>query len=333
MKRSPVRASGWVFGALLCVTRASALPAVETKLFDEQARKLYEKRQYRAALESFLLASSATPSAGSLYNVGITADLAGESELAFAYLGQYLALEDSDAERRQQAERRMAELRRRLALVHITSDPPGAAIYVDRRELGVFGTTPCTIPLDPGRHRIELERSGYHAGSTEVMAAAGKESTARVALRERTGEVWVRVEPAAARVTFERDGSEHATIVRPGSARWPVGNDRARAVAPSHEPVETRVLVVEGRRTEVVLVARPLPERTGGLLVSAGLVSALVLVDGHRKAETPATLPKLPLGEHRVELRAAGYQPWTRKVRIKPDEVIYLNATLRRNAR
>jgi hypothetical protein len=110
----------------------------------------------------------------------------------------------------------------------------------------------------------------------------------------------------------------------------PVGTYRVRAVARGWEPVESTVLVEEGDPAEVSLVARQLPEPTGGMLVSAGSIHALVLVDGVRKAESPATLEKLPLGEHQVELRADGYHPWLRRVTIKKDQVVYLNATLRR---
>jgi hypothetical protein len=328
---NPFQQKTWLLalGAGLLSARASGLPAVETKLFDERARKLYDQGRYQAALEAFLLASTATPSAGSLYNVGVTADLAGERELAFAYLGQYLTLRDDDRERRQDAERRQTELRRKLALVRVESDPPGATIYVDRRELGVFGTTPCSIPLDPGRHRLELDLAGHHPGAAEVTAEPGQQTLARLALVERTGRVRVRVEPPSARVTFLREQPALEIHARPGETVLPVGTYRVRSVAPGWEPVESRVLVEEGSPAEVSLVARQLPEPTGGLLVSAGPVHALVLVDGVRKAESPATLDKVPVGRHRVELRAAGYHPWLRKVWVKRDQVIYLNATLR----
>ena len=54
--------------------------------------------------------------------------------------------------------------------IRITSRPPGAAIYVDDRFLGI---TPKETELAPGRHTVELRRTGYKTWSQEVRIESG----------------------------------------------------------------------------------------------------------------------------------------------------------------
>ncbi|MEO0604542.1 MAG: PEGA domain-containing protein [Myxococcota bacterium] len=55
----------------------------------------------------------------------------------------------------------MARLAPLIGRLSIDSDPPGARVYVERRDLGERGTTPLVLALRPGRHEVIVERDGY----------------------------------------------------------------------------------------------------------------------------------------------------------------------------
>jgi hypothetical protein len=48
-----------------------------------------------------------------------------------------------------------------LGWIEITSNVPGADVFIDRKEIGAIGRTPFTGHLKPGKHTIFVERFGY----------------------------------------------------------------------------------------------------------------------------------------------------------------------------
>jgi len=63
--------------------------------------------------------------------------------------------------------------------VRITSNPSGATVLIDGTAVG---TTPYEAAIEPGSHRVALERDGYTSASREFAAAEGKESELHVDL-------------------------------------------------------------------------------------------------------------------------------------------------------
>lgn len=68
------------------------------------------------------------------------------------------------------------------ATVHITSNVPGAFIYIDGL---VKGTTPSSIVLVPGTHKIEVRMARFKSYSETINVSAGDEKTVNVTLRNK----------------------------------------------------------------------------------------------------------------------------------------------------
>src|SRR5207249_3900374 len=65
----------------------------------------------------------------------------------------------------------------------VTSEPPGAAVYIDLKAAGVRGVTPVVIATSPGRHRVFVELDGYEPFvAREVDAVADRETKLAVPL-------------------------------------------------------------------------------------------------------------------------------------------------------
>lgn len=322
----------WLLLSVLLVApgTARADSASQARFFDDAARDAYERGDYEDALELFLLSHRAAASPRTLYNVAVCSDLGGYEAEAFVFFEEYLRSGDDSDGRRAEAQRRMDALREKLSLVRVTSEPPGATIYIDRRELGTYGRTPRTIVVQPGEHEVRLELPGYLASSVQVEAEPAEEAAVRLELEPHTGSLFVETPRGSAtlavlhgvRTIAEGPAGEPLTV--------PVGSYRLRVEAPGHQPLEERVVVHENARTRRYVVLEPVRPRTGRLLVATGDVHARVIVDGQARAETPATLRGLQVGEHALRVEASGYRPWEGRIEIRNDETAYLNVTLLR---
>lgn len=63
--------------------------------------------------------------------------------------------------------------------VRVSSDPPGAAIAIDGE---ARGTTPATVVLTPGRHRVQLDKRGWATVARDIDLVAGVDEPLAVAL-------------------------------------------------------------------------------------------------------------------------------------------------------
>lgn len=315
---------------------AEAQSAVQARFFDEAARSAYARGDYEAALADFFELARVAPSEGTLYNIALCADLTHRDALAYEALERYLAGPPDDDARTADARRRLSALESRVARVAITSSEPGATIWVDRRELGSFGETPRTLVLEAGPHVITLTHPRMHDAQLEVVAENGARREAHGAMTPRTGRLRVALEGASdAEVVAVREleGSSASSpdethVVTPGTpSELPVGSYRVTARRAGFVDVSLRVSVSEGVEVSrtLTLTARP---RVVGVLVVRSDVPATVRVDGVDRAETPARIPGLDVGVHRVEVRAAGRTPWSGEVQITRDRARFVNVSL-----
>lgn len=56
------------------------------------------------------------------------------------------------------------------AVIAVMTDPPGAVVTLDGQPAG---TTPLSLDVQPGRHRIEVRREGYFVQGREIIATRG----------------------------------------------------------------------------------------------------------------------------------------------------------------
>lgn len=294
---------------------ARADDASEARFFYEYARDAFERDDYATALDRFLLAYGAAPSAGVAYNIGVCAHLAGEPGLAFTYLGRYLEVaEHDDPTRREYAERTLAELRSELRILHVRSEPAGATIYLDTTERGPLGEAPLEVVLEPGENRLILRRAGFLDTERVIAADVETEQAVTVELTPRTGLVRVDVAPDDAAITVLRGADVVRETSGDGDLRLPVGTYRVRVEVAGHQPDLRRVVVQEGVVQPLNVSLSPVPSRACLLLVSAREVPADVRVDGSPVGRAPLRLSGVRPGRHTIEVVADDGRRWTRPV-------------------
>ncbi len=140
--------------------------------------KLYEERDWRAALVEFQRAYTISPQYRVLYNVGQCLYEVEDYVGALDAFEKYLAEGNGQiaAERRDRVEGTIGELRGRVAHIRIVTNVDGAEISVDD---AVVGITPLAAPLllSAGRRKIAASRPG-RTSVVRFVDVAGEDSIA-----------------------------------------------------------------------------------------------------------------------------------------------------------
>ncbi len=306
---------------------ARADDASEARFFDGLARRAFEHGDYRGALEHFLLAYTAAASPAIAFNVAVCADLVDEPRMAFTYFQRFLEDADAPAERRERAVAALARLRPRLRVVTVRSEPPGAAVFLDTVERGVFGRTPIDVALEPGEgHALLVRADGHHDAREPVGADVPSGAEVMVRLAPRTGIVRVDVAPEDAHVAFLRGDDPVAEAHGDGALELPIGRYRLRVLAEGHAESERLVVVTEGVEQAIALELAPIAERTALLLLAAGGTSGIVRLDDRPVGRTPLRLPGVRPGRHRVEVEADDGRVWRGEVELAAGEARLVRA-------
>ena len=181
----------------------------------------YVSGEFATALAHYFASYRLVPNRNVLFNVARCYESLGEYVEAYRYYDSYLDGLTDEADRRliEAAVERMAG---EVGLLVVQSEPEGATIYLGRRDLGSYGTTPSVVPVEPGVYDVILARDGYETARRDgVTVARGERVEARAALERVTSEVSLVGSPPHVTV-WTADGEELA-IELPQTVRLPVG--------------------------------------------------------------------------------------------------------------
>src|SRR5262245_24044214 len=127
----------------------------------------YQTGDFRSAPEHFPASNRLAPNRNVLYNIARTYEQTKQFPEAYRYYTQALDGE-KDAAARSKIEAALAQLGKSVAVLRVETVPPGATLYVDRKDLGARGEAPRTLGLSAGRYRVIAELSGYEPAEETV---------------------------------------------------------------------------------------------------------------------------------------------------------------------
>ncbi|MCZ6507979.1 MAG: SUMF1/EgtB/PvdO family nonheme iron enzyme [Acidobacteria bacterium] len=199
----------------------------------------------------------------------------------------------------------VARLEPRWAPVQMSSDPAGASVRVDGRSLG---TTPLTLELGAGSHRLELSLAGYQAYTAAFPVVAGRPVTLpRVRLAPLAGIVQLASVPPGAAVTVDGafEGETPLELV--------LAPDRAFEIKLSRAGFATASLALQVKSDERREMTVELDAQLGKVVVSAWPPDAQLSIDGEPRGHASQTL-MLPTTPHLFEIRKAGFEAFSQTV-------------------
>ena len=164
----------------------------EARVYFQEGNRLYEQASdargaqrttlLQRSLEAYVDSLRIVRSRNALFNAAIVLGELGRSDESFNYFGEYLRIEELPAADRRDASRRRDALRSEVAVLQVTTEPEGARLWVDRKDLAPRGETPIEIALPPGEHRTFIEKDGYTSVERTQTAVLGQTVVLELAL-------------------------------------------------------------------------------------------------------------------------------------------------------
>ncbi len=314
----------------LAPAAARADDASESRTRRELGQEYYRQGRYQEALDMFLEAYRLVPMPTLAHDVAQTYALLDRPVQAFNWYQTFLRASEGDehlASARAETESALGTLAPRVALLQLTSDPPGAEVFVDRVELGSWGTTPVLLAIPGGAHTLTFRAAGHHDGTQPVEATIGATVALAITLPPILGTLVVSTEPSGATIENERSGEVLGTT--PLRVEVPVGELRIRARRDGWVDAQRTVDVSEAQETSVSITLPREASTVAVLSVEGEPEGARVLVDDRDVGAVPLTLDTIGVGTHRVRVESAGLEGISREVVLEAGGATRLAVTLR----
>jgi outer membrane receptor protein involved in Fe transport len=313
----------------LCLSFFGAVPeAAADDVADEADTQFnlgavqYQQGSFEQALSHFLASNRLARNKNVLFNIARCYEQLRRFPEAHRYYTRALEAENNSAASAsiKQAMTRIAD---RVALLEITTDPPGARIYLDRKDLGERGAAPQVMALPPRSYRVIAELDGYTDATSEaVKLELGKQRSVTLKLTRIVGTLSV-LGPPGASVRLDADNTPElcrtpcSVQATPGQHMLILTKPGARVsrIPVSVQPDQTSTI-------EPDLVAD-----TGSLVVNADETGAAIQVDGVALGFTPSVL-SVPVGPHHVVVSLRGFRPVQRDVVIAANQQLSIDLEL-----
>lgn len=316
-------------GVVVFAARAGAEDVADEAQFHfTRGNQLYRQGRFDDALSELYASNRLVPNRNVQFNIARCLEqlkLYDEAFRAWSELGR----KEAPQAERAAVEAAIEKLRPHLALLNVTSDPPGAEIFANRRDLGSLGTTPRLLALAPGKVTILLDRPGYRAAEVAVELVKGKELAVAPTLERIYGAVLFRSLPPGVSI---RDGAPDGPVVPtgPGPVRLIPGRRVLFVAAPGFQPARIEIDVPPDGVASVDVPLAVATAPTGAVVVRANVDGALVRIDGREMGFTPAVIEGVQIGEREIEVVQEGRAPFQTRVTVEKAGRSFLDVHLKR---
>jgi outer membrane receptor for ferrienterochelin and colicins len=291
--------------------------ADEADLQFQIAAEHYAKSEFREALEHFLASNRLVPNKNVVFNIARTYEKLGRYADAHRYYTELLE-DETNAKKLVEIKEAIQRIGPNVAVLKVETNPPGATIYIDRRDLGSRGAAPRALAVSPGKYRVIAEIDGYELSTSAVVEARlGAETVVPLALTRIVGTVQVGIEGAPGAEVHVDDEKAPAACLAPCSFQIPPGRHLLYFSRDGFQAAPRQVNVAARETARTTAQLTPL---TGAVVVSADERDAVVEIDGRPMGFTPAVIQNVAVGTRRVRVFLRGYAPVEREVDVKTGE-------------
>ncbi len=297
--------------------------ADEAELQFQLGAERYQANDFKGALEHFLQSNRLAPNRNVLFNIARAYEQQRQAPDAFRY---YTLARDgeTDAAVLKRIDEALARITSSVAVLKIETDPPGATIYIDRRDLGARGNAPRALGLPAGKYKVIAELAGYEkAESAPVDVQLGQSAPVKLKLKQILGGVRVDGEVVGASIRLDReDGPVLDTV--PATLNVPPGRHTLFVTKDGFKAVD---LPIDVLANQTISVRPKMEAQTGGVVVNADVREALVTVDGKPVGFTPTVLA-VPIGKHRLQISQGGFRTFQQDILVSTQEQVKIDAQL-----
>jgi outer membrane receptor for ferrienterochelin and colicins len=225
--------------------------ADEAELHFQLGTNEYQKGEYTSALEHYMLSNRLVPNRRVVFNIARTFEQLKRFPDAHRYYVD--ALDGETNQTAIDASRTALErLTPNVALLEVVTDPPGATIYIDRKDLGSRGRSPRPMALAPGKYRVIVELAGHEpVSSDEITIQVGNVKKIPLKLRRIEGKVEVTVTGAPRAAVRVDDETSAPVCTAPCEFSLPVGKHELFVTADGVASSPKSINVLVGQKISV----------------------------------------------------------------------------------
>ena len=287
---------------------------------------LYRQGHVEDALGEFLASNRLVHNRNVVFNIARSFEQLGRFNEAYRFYTELLG-EDLPRAEREELDAGLQRLAPQLALLRVETTPPGATVYVDRKDLGGRGQTPVLLALPAGKVSVAVELAGFKPAQTSTVLQVGKTITVRPPLERIYGGIVVTGEPR--RFELRLDGAAEPLLTGNGTARLVPGRHTLEIAARGFAAQQVLVQVKPDEMAKVRFSLTPLPPPSGAVVVRSNLDGALVRIDGREAGFTPSVIDNIPAGRHQIEVLGEGREPLVQPLEVRQGERTFVDARLR----
>jgi outer membrane receptor for ferrienterochelin and colicin len=299
--------------------------ADEAEIHFRVGAEQFSRGDFNGALIHFLTSNRLVPNRNVVFNIATTYEQLKRFPDAYRY---YVDALEGETDPRAIKDLRAAitKITPHVAVLEVTTQPPGATVYIERKDLGSRGKAPRRLALPPGKYRVIAELEGYDPATSEpVDVRQGSEARVSLDLARIVGTVHVDDGGRKGIAVHVDDPDTPPACVAPCDLKLPPGRHELHFTQEGHQPTSRQVTVVARETTRAVATLTAL---TGSLTVTADERDALVTIDGRAMGTTPAVIPNVPAARHKVRVSLPGYAPVEREVVVQANEQTQLAVEL-----
>lgn len=218
--------------------------------------------------------------------------------------------------------------------VKVDSAPPGAAVYLDRKECGQVGVTPWTGSLAAGNVTILVELDGYEPAQKVLKVARSRKLQEQfVPLVKKDDPPRIEVRADADKNVFDAevylDGQHQGRV--PVLITSTAGRHQIELRKEGFETLTQWVEVTANQKLTLTPVLKEQAKpKYGVVLVEADIVDGEVYIDGNRHPDqTPTVINNVIEGLHVIEVRKEPALPWKQTIQVVAGQQVKVRAELK----
>ena len=198
--------------------------ADEADLQFEAGADAYSKGDFRTALEHFLASNRLVPNRNVMFNIARAYEQLQRYPDAYRYYVDAGRGEGGDSKLKGDVIEALGRVSPKVAVIKVETTPPGATVYVDRKDLGSIGTSPSQLGLKAGTYSIIAELPGYEVStSPNIEVAVGEAKEIKVSLANIGDAKTLVIHPASTTHRQLSEADQQASGVTPDLVRLSVG--------------------------------------------------------------------------------------------------------------
>ncbi|HEX9579376.1 MAG TPA: TonB-dependent receptor [Myxococcales bacterium] len=288
--------------------------------------QLFRQGKVEEALGEFLASNHLVHNRNAVFNIARSFELLRRHNEAYRWYSDILAEENVPDGDRKAVEEALRRLQPSLALLRVESDPPGATVYIDRKDLGARGQTPMVLALPAGKVAVLAELPGYRPAAAQAQLNIGATAVANLTLQRIWGALFVSGEPDGAELHLDRPDSP--SLPARGRLQVLPGEHLVFLSKPGFTGEQMSVLVPPDGAVPIQFRLTPLLPPSGKVVVRANVDRAEVRIDGRMMGFTPDVID-VTAGTHTLEVAAEGREPERTLFAVRDGDRTFMDLKLR----